>query len=147
MLSFPHRLGRWLLLGACLWTLDAGAQMRPDTPIQNFRFPVFGEDGYKIWELRGAEGRYLSDTVSLILGLDLKTYTGGAEMVLEHRLRSPRALINFEHTTAEGDSSLFVTGPGFEIQGSQWSWDGEAHRMVIAGGARVIFSDSVNILR
>ncbi len=123
------------------------AQMRPDAPIRNFRFPVFGDDGYKLWELRGVEGRYLSETHSVILGMDLKVFSGDADLTLETRIRSPEALIDFDATTAEGNSTLYVTGAGYEIEGADWKWDGGAKRMTVGGGARVVFLDSIQILQ
>jgi hypothetical protein len=123
------------------------AQIRPDAPIQNFRFPVFGENGYKIWELRGVEGRYISDEESLILGMDLKIFSGDESMLLENRIRSPQAHIDLAQTTAEGASTLFVNGTSYEIEGSNWKWYGKDKRMTVLDGARVIFFDSFNILR
>ena len=122
-------------------------QMRPDAPILNFLFPVFAENGYKLWELRGTEGRYLSENEGIILGLDLRSYSADEAMKLENRIRSPEARINFTDTTAQGNSTLFVNGDGFEIEGADWLWDGEARRMTITGGSRVTFFDSINILK
>lgn len=121
--------------------------MRPDAPIRNFRFPVFGENGYRLWELRGVEGRYLSEDESLIIGMDLKAFSGDASMTLENRIRSPEARINFPETTAEGASTLFVTGPNYEVEGYNWKWQGTDKRMTVAEGARVVFFDSIDILR
>lgn len=121
--------------------------MRPDAPIRNFRFPVFGENGYKVWELRGAEGLYLSDDEGKIIGLDLKTYSGDASMRLENRIRSPEALIHFPTATAEGDSTIFATGENYEIQGAQWRWEGKKKHLFVSGGARVVINDSIVILR
>jgi len=134
-------------LFALLCVSSGWAQMRPDAPIMNFRFPVFGDDGYKIWELRGAEGRYISDEEGLILGLDLKTFTGGDAMELENRIRSPRAHIHFPTATAEGESTLYVTGANFEISGADWRWEGKKRHLVVKGGARVVLNDSLGILR
>lgn len=122
-------------------------QMRPDAPILNFRFPVFGDDGFKIWELRGAEGRYLSEEDGLILGLDLKTYAGGEALRLENRIRSPQAFIHFPTATAEGNSTIFATGEQYQIEGADWRWDGKKRHLKVSGGARVILFDSIDILK
>ena len=122
-------------------------QMRPDAPIQNFRFPVFGENGYRLWELRGVEGRYLSEDESLIFGLDLRAFSGDAAMQLENRIRSPEARIHFPNATAQGESTLFVTGPNYEIAGTNWKWEGKAKRMTVTGGSRVVFFDTITILK
>lgn len=121
--------------------------MTPDTPLRNFSFPVFGEDGYKLWELRGVEGRYISESESVILGLDLKVFSGDASALLESRLRSPRAHVYLDETRAEGDSSLFFSGENFVLQGENWSWDGRTKTMKVASAARVIFNDEIDILK
>lgn len=136
---------RFLLL--CLFVGGLSAQMRPDAPIRNFRFPVFGDNGYRIWELRGVEGRYLSDEESLIFGMDLKSFSGDELMTLENRIRSPEARINFPNATAEGSSTLFVTGQNYEIEGSNWKWEGKSKRMTVVDGSRVVFFDSIDILK
>ncbi len=139
------RLAALSLSAACVSV--AVGQMRPDAPIRNFRFPVFGENGWKMWELRGVEGRFLEEGKGLILGLDLLVFSGDESMELENRIRSPQALIDFEAKTAESESTLFVTGPGYEIGGAAWHWDGGAKRMRVADGARVVFKDSIQILQ
>ena len=148
MQSPKGRLGRRMF--SALWVFPAlvvMAQMRPDAPIMNFRFPVFGENGYKIWELRGVEGRYLSDEDGLVLGLDLKSYSGDEAMTLINRIRSPEAFIHFPSAVAQGDSTIFATGELYQIEGSDWRWDGKKRHLTVSGGARVVLFDSINILR
>jgi hypothetical protein len=134
-----------LLLG--LLGTRSPAQMRPDAPIMNFRFPVFGENGYKLWELRGAEGRYLSEEEGLVRGLDLKTYSGDEAMRLENRIRSPEAHIHFPSATARGESTLFATGEHFQISGADWRWEGRTRRLTVSAGARVVIFDTIDILK
>lgn len=136
-----------MALGGVLAILPLNAQMTPDTPLRNFSFPVFGEGGYKIWELRGVEGRYISETESIIIGLDLKVYSGDANNTLESRLRSPRAHVYLDERRAEGESSLFFSGENFILQGENWSWNGQTKTMKVASDARVIFNDEIDILK
>lgn len=136
---------------ACLFPCGTGpaglsAQMMPDAPIQHFRLPMFGENGYKQWELRGLKGHYHSEEEAVVEGLELIVYSGDAAMWEENRIRSPRARIYLKDSSAEGDSSLFVTGPGYEIQGSNWSWDGPERKIVVREAVRVSFAGSVDIL-
>jgi len=123
------------------------AQMVPDAPIRNFRLPRFGDDGYKIWELSGDEGRYISADQSEILGLDLKVYSGDAQMLLRSRIRSPRALIHMDRSEAEGDSRIEVEGPAFTIEGANWHWNGREERIRIGADVRVTFNQKLDILR
>ena len=121
-------------------------QMMPDAPIEHFRLPMFGEDGYKSWELRGVRGHYFSEEQALVEGLELIVYSGDAALDVENRIRSPRALIHLQEARAEGESSLFVTGPGYEIQGRNWSWEGPERKIIVRESVRVSFSGSVDIL-
>ncbi len=121
-------------------------QMVPDAPIEHFRLPMFGENGYKTWELRGFRGHYLSEREALVEGLELVVFSGDEKVAEENRIRSPRARIFLEKARAEGDSSLFVTGPGYEIQGQDWSWDGAERKIIVRKDVRVSFAGSVDIL-
>ena len=126
------------------WVLFA--QMVPDAPIQNFRLPMFGENGYKHWELRGLKGHYYSEELALVEGLEVVVFSGDEAMWEENRIRSNMALIHLKQSTAEGESSLFMTGPGYEIQGRNWTWDGKQRKIVVREAVRVSFEGSVDIL-
>lgn len=122
-------------------------QMVPDAPIEHFRMPMFGTDGYKTWELRGLRGHVLGDGErALVEGLELVVFSGDADMLEENLIRSPKAMIYFEASRAEGDSSLFVVGPGYEIQGRDWTWEGREQKIVVRDAVRVSFAGTVNIL-
>jgi len=133
-----------LLLMTGGWALLA--QMMPDAPIEHFRLPMFGENGFKKWELRGTKGHYHNEREALVEGLELVVFSGDEAMVEENRIRSPRALIYLKESRAEGDSSLFVIGPGYEIQGRNWTWEGLERKIVVREAVRVSFAGSVDIL-
>ncbi len=139
---------KWFFLGLAYAaaSLSLLSQMTPDSPIQHFRLPMFGEDGFKQWELRGLKGHYHGDEQALVEGLELVVFSGDADMAVENRIRSPRALIFLDESRAEGDSSLFVSGPGYEIQGRNWLWDGLERKIVVRESVRVSFAGKVDIL-
>lgn len=136
-----------LVVLAAICCAGVSAQMIPDAPIKNFRLPLFGDNGYKEWELRGLEGHYISEGEAQVDGLDLLVFSGDEEMALESRIRSPEAFIEFELSRASGQSSLFMTGPGFEIEGSDWIWEGKEKRLRVFRNARVIFEQQIIILK
>lgn len=139
---------KWFILGLALatgaWSLLA--QMTPDSPIQHFRLPMFGDNGYKKWELRGLKGHYHSEAEALVEGLELVVFSGDESMDVENRIRSPKALIHLQESKAEGESSLFVVGPGYEIQGRNWIWEGLERKIVVRESVRVSFAGTVDIL-
>jgi len=123
------------------------AQMIPDAPIRDFRLPRFGEDGYKSWELRGVAGTYLNEDQVLVEGLDLLTFTGGLDLQVENRIRSPKALIDLSAETARGETSLFVTGPDFSIEGRDWIWSAGQESIIVRESVRVRIEDQIDILK
>lgn len=136
-----------LLWPALFMPLATAGQMIPDAPILHFRLPMFGEQGYKTWELRGVEGIYVNEDEAIVNGLDLLVFSGDASLWLENRIRSPQARIHFGASRATGAGSLFVSGAAFTIEGSDWEWDGVARRIVVRRQARVVFEDELDILR
>lgn len=135
-------------LSALLLLLSVGGmgQMVPDAPIEHFSLPMFGEDGYKSWELRGFRGHYLSEKAAMVEGLELISFQGGEALTEDNRIRSPRATIDFAKSEASGETSLFVTGPGYEIQGQDWTWYGKERKIVVRRSVRVSLSGGLTVL-
>jgi hypothetical protein len=145
--SSPNNLFRLLLAAVIAAGTLLTAQMSPDAPIEDFRFPMFNDEGFKIWEVRGVQGIYIDHQTSQIIGLDLQVFTGDDEMLLTHQILSPSALIHFDRRSAAGDSSIFVTGPGFNLEGEDWSYEGSDDRITIRRKARMTLNQEINILR
>jgi hypothetical protein len=147
LLRKVHSL-RYLLVSFLLTagTLTVLGQMVPDAPIQHFRLPMFGENGYKKWELRGLKGHYYSEEEAVVEGLELLVFSGDETLKVENRIKSPKATINLKKSLAEGESSIFVVGPGYEIQGRNWTWDGSNRKITVRESARVSFAGSIDIL-
>ena len=144
----PRILFRWLLSGLLLFAPVwlAMGQMTPDAPIEHFRLPMFGENGYKAWELRGLRGHYYDREEAMVEGLELVVFSGDEQMSEENRIKSPKALIHLQESRADGDSSIFVIGPGYEIQGRDWTWTGLERKIVVRQSVRVSFAGTVEIL-
>lgn len=127
-------------------TIVLFGQMVPDAPIQHFRLPMFGENGYKSWELRGLKGSYISDSEALVEGVELVVFSGDEAVREDTSIRSPKATIYLKEARAESDSSLFVLGPGYEIQGRNWTWEGSQQKITVRESVRVAFNGSIDIL-
>lgn len=122
------------------------AQMIPDAPIRHFILPFFGDNGYKTWELRGLSGELRGEDVALIESLELRVFSGDERVLQENIIRSPHATLFLKEARAEGQSSLFVSGNGYEMSGRNWTWSGSDRRIEIRESARVTFSGGLNIL-
>lgn len=149
MTNLGSPLHRWRaaragLVGALLLAAGLGAQLRPDpdAPVRDFRLPMFGDDGLRAWELRGDVGRFRRDRTLLVEGLDLKVFAPGGEVV-ESRIRSPEAVLDPETSQASGDSPLLVETADFELRGEDWSWDGQAHRIIVRRQVHTVFYEEL----
>jgi len=122
---------------------DLRAQMVPDAPVRNFRLPMFGEEGFRIWELRGAEGRYIDENRVDVVNMTLKVFSQLDPSKVETEILSPKATMLVRQNKAEGDESITMTGDHYIIQGRKWQWDGNEHRVVIDDQVKVIFFEGL----
>ncbi|MCD8482341.1 MAG: hypothetical protein LR015_06530 [Verrucomicrobia bacterium] len=136
-----------LLTALVLITPIAQAQIAPDAPIRDFRYPMFNDDGYRVWEVRGVQGIFIDLNNTEIIGLELTVFSGDERDAQSHRILSPKALVDFTRRGAAGPSSIFITGPGFQVEGESWQYDGRSQRIVIGKRARMTFAEDLNILR
>jgi lipopolysaccharide export system protein LptC len=133
--------------GSAALLLFAGAvagQILPDAPVRNFRLPMFGEDGLRIWDLRGREGRYISENRVDVSDMRLLIFSSENRNEVETEIRSPQATMHIRSNQAQGDQTITVMGDNFEITGQRWSWDGNANRVVIDERVKVTFFEELS---
>lgn len=148
------RLARHLprLLIACSALLLLGqapppAGLVPDAPITAFRLPVFGENGFKQWEIRGRAGHYLGPESARVEGLDVRVYREDAPGVEAQRLTSDEARIELQPLRASSATPVFLKGDGYSVAGEAWSWDADAQRLEIEHEVRALFTGELDLLR
>ena len=127
-------------------SLSAAEKMVPNAPIIDFKLPLFAENGYKAWEIQGAEGRYLNTNEITVLILTIKTYSGDESVSLESVISSPDAVIDTQTKQANGQSYINVYGQGFRVRGKDWTWDGLNKIITIREKTQVDFDQSLGIL-
>ncbi|RME70054.1 MAG: hypothetical protein D6781_07180 [Verrucomicrobia bacterium] len=134
---------------ALLLAATAGlAQVMPNAPVVNFRFPMFNSEGYKTWELRGAEGRYINENRVELTNVNLRIYSGDETGALQTEISSPKAIIEIDTRIVRGPESVHVVGPGYEMFGEDWRYDDADKTIVVQRNVVVTFDDSVgNILK
>ena len=64
--------------------------MTPNAPIQNFRLPRFGDNGYTQWMLQGEQGIYDRDEQVSVKQMAMRIYSGDERMALELSMDSPQ---------------------------------------------------------
>ena len=55
------------------------AEMIPNAPVENFRLPMFNEEGYRAWDLRGAKGTYVDGTHVDVVDMKMRVFSGDEE--------------------------------------------------------------------
>ena len=137
---------RSLLLCCAAALLGQGvphAQMVPDAPIENFRLPMFGDDGYRAWDLRGDQALYISANQVDVLGMLLHVYAGGAEERVRIRIESAEAHVHIDRNEAHGDKRITVSGDNYTAKGEEWSWLPDDDRILIRRNVQVTFREEL----
>lgn len=124
--------------------LTAAGQMVPDAPVLNFRLPMFGDDGHRIWDLRGREGRYVSQNQVDVVDMRLFVFSPDQPGQVQTEIRSPQATMLIRENQARGDESILVLGNQFEVEGQHWLWDGDEDRVVIDEQVKVTFFEELS---
>lgn len=140
----------WTCLGLVLLSLGLGlthsrltAQMIPNAPVENFRLPMFNDEGFRAWELRGSKGTYLEgDKVSLD-EIMIRLYTGDASNGIKTEITSPDATVLIDENKAVGTNGILIQGGNFRITGQNWTWQGDDHRVVIEENVVVTFFEGI----
>lgn len=123
-----------------------GAQMIPDAPVRNFSLPSFGKFGYKEWEFGGTQGIYIDENRIDVVGLRLRTFTGGRDLRLDTIVESPQATVFHTKSEAHGKGSIQIRGNRFTVEGTNWSWEGKKKTFTVRSRARVSFAQSLDHL-
>ncbi len=127
------------LFAAC--TLSA--QFVPDAPVENFRLPMFGDAGHRIWDLRGAEAHFVSEDQVDVFHMHLRIFSGDADERVRTLIQSPEARVYIERNEARGDRSIEVTGDNYRATGRSWSWIREENRILIQEEVEVTFFEEL----
>jgi hypothetical protein len=146
---------RRLLLFLCAGCLVAGAgavvaQIGSQRPVTNFRLPVFNKQGYRIWEVTGASGRFIDKDNVELTSLRVLVLSGDDAATVQWEISSPQANVHPESRTVSGPGQLRVVGrdPPFEIFGDDWTYEHETKTVVIRKKVVATFSGSIgNIIQ
>lgn len=115
------------------------AQIVPQQPVKNFHLPMFGENGYRTWELSGEEGRYLSSEKIQVTQMKLRIFSGDAKSTLENRIESPQAMLFVNKNIAIGEGPIQILNDRYRVDGQRWYWDGKNKSVVVSQKASVVF--------
>ncbi len=121
-----------------------------EAPFCQFKLPIFGEDGYKKWDLYGQEGQFNgTDQRVDIKGMRLRVFNDSNVQSLTATLESPSATVFPKLRRAEGKEFVFLTTSHYTIVGHGWLWEECAHdspspyyRIILQSDVRVVFKES-----
>lgn len=123
-----------------------GGRLSPDTLIRNFSVPGFNPEGFRQWQLTGAEGIFVDDAVVQINQLQLRFYSADEANTLQSVLRSPEALVEANRSRALSDAPIQLEGPGFRVEGEGWVWQGQQQTILIRSQVAVTFQQSLRYI-
>ncbi len=131
----------FLSLGFAFCAEPTGELTRFETnaPVTDFTLPMFGANGYKIWDLAGKQGRYQSQEHIEIDELRLRVFSGDEQVRVDVTIESPHALVNAKASQARGEGFLYVQGPGYSVTGKKWYWDDKADLLEINSDVQLTF--------
>ena len=150
------------LAGAALFLAGASAPIIPTAPIVDFRLPVFNEQGFRVWELRGSEAIYDPKAQRAeIKGLRLRVFSGDDRSLVENTVESPLAIVLINERSISGPGMIHLVGAErgreFEVRGEDWTYQEtlpgpdnpqKVKSVVIRKDVVVTFSEDIgNILR
>ncbi len=118
---FKYLLG-WIAVLLSVGTVPA--QMIPSAPVQDFRLPRFGSNGYTQWVLQGGKGIYDSAEQIRVEQMALRIYSGDERMALEMTIDSPEATLRLTENRAQSEGPIEIVGTNFKVSGVGWTWDG-----------------------
>ena len=104
---------------------------------------MFGDNGYRTWELSGNEGRYISADKIEVTDMKLKIFSADAASRMEHLIASPKATLLITKNIAIGEGPILITSSTYKIEGKRWYWDGKTRSVVVSQKASVVFYEGI----
>ena len=138
-------------MGCCLYMAGLAAseaQILPNAPLYDFRMPIFGQNGYIVWDLVGSQGSFLGRDRIEIKNLTLRFFSGTSARTVTGIVESPTASVFPNERRASSGSRLRVIGHDFEISGNKWDWIGDDQTLLIREDVRMkVFGKMAEVLR
>jgi hypothetical protein len=119
------------------------AEMVPNAPVENFRLPMFNEEGYRSWDLRGAKGIYVDGTHVDVIDMKIRIFSGDESNDVLTEITSPSAAVLLTENKAIGQDTILISSKDYKITGQNWTWDGDNDSFTIEGEVVVTFFEGI----
>ncbi|OHE80754.1 MAG: hypothetical protein A3G75_05950 [Verrucomicrobia bacterium RIFCSPLOWO2_12_FULL_64_8] len=148
-----------LLFSAALLAAAAAAEKEPvqsrerstdltaAAPVEQFTVNQFTPEGYRLWLVRGAEGRIVRPGEQFdVTELHLTIFTGDATERVESILLSATATVLLREKVANGTGPVRLINyvDHFEVTGEDWTYDQTQKKVSIRKNVRVVFRTRFN---
>ena len=117
--------------------------MTPNAPIQNFRLPRFGDNGYTQWMLQGEQGIYDRDEQVSVKQMAMRIYSGDERMALELSMDSSQGTLLLKENRGYSESPIMIVGENFKISGIGWKWSGDTREIIVKQDVVVKFTQGI----
>lgn len=138
-----------LLLATCLLaSVSSFAQVKLDAPVENFKAPIFNEEGYRTWHIKAEQAIYQNDNEVKVLGLSARQFSGDEKGEVVSTLDTKEALYYINNSLASGAGTMNVKSEEFELTGKAWIWQANENRITFHKNAKIkVFSQIGDILK
>ena len=119
------------------------AEMTPNAPVENFRLPMFNEEGFRSWDLRGAQGIYGDGTHVDVVDMNLRIFSRNEKNEVQTEITSSDATVLIAENKAIGHSPIFISSKDYRITGQNWIWDGNNDSFTVVGDVIVTFFEGI----
>lgn len=119
------------------------AEMTPNAPVENFRLPMFNDEGYRSWDLRGAKGIYVDGTHVDVIDMKMRVFSGDENNEVLTEITSPTATVLLTENKAIGRNTILISNKDYSITGQNWTWEGSNDSFTIEGDVVVTFFEGI----
>ncbi len=130
-----------LALAIVLASLALGQAL--NAPVENFKLPLFNEQGFRAWYLRGKQGIYTAEKEVKIVGMDLQQYSGNEADQVIALMKSPEANMRLNPLVASGPGEIQIESDLFKAVGEDWIWQGSEKRLIINNNIKVVINAEI----
>ncbi len=118
--------------------VSLNSQIETDAPIEGFRVNMFGDDGGKLWKLKGDIATRQESGVVDMEGLDLVVYSKEVSGKVDFKMISENAHYMDGERAVSGEGGVEFYADTYTITGDKWKYEEEGRVIRIKENVRVV---------
>lgn len=108
--------------------------------VLDFQMSSFDKkSGYKEWDVLGDDAKYVSDKQVFVNKVRFLMFDGKENTRKIAEFVSDKTEFSPSDNIAKSDTTLYVSGDGFKLQGDKWLWNGDKHFVDLSENIEVDF--------